>query len=201
MKRSTRDFWINQGFFQLAWPACVLGAAWGMLWPAALLISAMLAWQLHPARRHPGDLRALAAFVVVGFILDTLWIRSGVVAYAMPLPFEGVQPAWLTGLWVALGLTANHSLALFRRRWRLWVLLASIGSPLSYTMAARVGAVEWTAPDWVVVLCLGPVWAAITGLLFRVSGRESGASSGARHTAARREQNAPETNTMETARG
>ncbi len=167
MTRSTRDFWVNQGLFQLAWPACVLGAAWGTLWPAALLVSTMLAWQLHPAHRHPNDLLALAAFVAAGLVLDTFWMQAGVVDYALAAPFEGFQPGWLTGLWIALGLTANHSLSVFRHRWRLWVLLASIGSPLSYTMAARAGAVEWTAPTWVVVLCIGPVWAVVTGMLFR----------------------------------
>ena len=161
-----RDFWINQAFFQLAWPACVIGAAFGVLWPAALLIGGFLAWQLHPARRHPDDVRTLLAFVVLGVVLDTLWVQLGLVAYASPVPWAGTQPGWLTGLWIALALTVHHSLALFRERWWLWVLLASIASPFSYTMAARVGAVEWTAAPWLVVLALGPFWALATGLLF-----------------------------------
>lgn len=164
-------FWINQAFFQLAWPACVLGAANATLWPAALLIAAFATWQLTPARRHPNDLRVLAAFVCLGVLLDTLWVQAGVVAYASPVPFDGLQPGWLTGLWIALGLTVNHSLSIFRQRWGLWLLLASIGSPLSYTMASRFGAVTWTADAWLVVVAVGPVWALATGLLFRWAGR------------------------------
>lgn len=164
-------FLINQAFFQLAWPACVLGAAYAVLWPAALLIAAFLAWQLHPANRHPADLRTLAAFVVVGLVLDTLWVRAGLLAYASSLPVEGLQPLWLTGLWIALALTVNHSLAVFKARWRLWLLLASVASPLSYTMAARFSAVEWLAEPWQVVLAVGPVWALVTAALFRWAGR------------------------------
>lgn len=167
MSRSTRNFWINQGFFQLAWPACVLGAAYGVLWPAALLIVAFMAWQLHPSNRHPTDLRTVAALVALGLVLDTAWVQFGVVSYAASVPFEGAQPLWLTGLWIAMALGVNHSLAIFRDRWWLWVLLASIASPLSYTMAAKFGAVEWLVAPWLVVLLLGPVWALLTGLVFR----------------------------------
>ena len=172
-----REFWINQAFFQLAWPACVVGAAFGVLWPAALLIGGFLAWQLHPVRRHPDDLRTLLAFVVVGVVLDTLWVQSGLVVYHSSVPFEGTQPGWLTGLWIALALTVHHSLALFRERWWLWVLLASIASPFSYTMAARLGAVEWTAAPWLVMLALGPFWALATGLLFLRARRADRAAS------------------------
>lgn len=174
-----RDFWINQAFFQLAWPACVVGAAFGVLWPAALLIGGFLAWQLQPARRHPDDVRTLLAFLALGVVLDTLWVQLGLVAYGSPVPFEGVQPGWLTGLWVALALTVHHSLALFRERWWLWMLLASIASPLSYTMAARVGAIEWTGPAWAVILAVGPFWGLVTGGLFLRAGRAERARASA----------------------
>ncbi|MBY6205618.1 DUF2878 domain-containing protein [Halomonas denitrificans] len=203
MSRADRDFWINQAFFQLAWPACVLGAAYGTLWPAALLIGGMLAWTLHPANRRAGDVRALSAFAFTGVLVDTLWIRTGVVDYAMQWPVEGFQPAWLTGLWIALGLTVHHSLAVFGRRWRLWVLLATVGSPLSYAMASRVGAVDWIAPDWVVVLCMGPVWAVLTGSLFRIlgPGSEPLASDGSKQERRAARTASEGKNTMETVQG
>jgi hypothetical protein len=169
---SNRDFWINQGFFQAAWPACVVGAAWGTLWPGVLLVAAFAAWQLRAARIHPADWRALVLFVGLGVVIDTLWQQLGIVDYALSWPLEGFAPLWLLLLWVALGLTANHSLGVFRRRWGLWVLLATVGSPMSYTAASAVGAVTWTAPAWLVVVCVGPVWALAVGLLFRHLGRQ-----------------------------
>ena len=162
-----RKFWINQAFFQLAWPACVLGAAYSVLWPAALLMTGFMAWQLHPANRHRNDWAVLGVFVLVGVVLDTAWVQVGLVDYSAAIPLEGLQPAWLTGLWIATALTVNHSLATFRDRWWLWLVLASIASPLSYTMAARFGAVEWLAEPWIVILAVGPFWALVTGLMFR----------------------------------
>ncbi|NKI34435.1 DUF2878 domain-containing protein [Wenzhouxiangella sp. XN79A] len=193
-----REFWVNQAFFQLAWPACVIGPAFGLLWPAALLIAGFLAWQLQPVRRHPDDVRTLAAFVAMGLVFDTAWVQLGLVAYTAAVPFEGLQPAWLTGLWIALALTVHHSLAVFRERWWLWVLLASVASPLSYTMAARVGAIEWTAAPWLVVLAIGPFWGLATGLLFlRARGADRARTGSAAGAAAA----TPTTATTETVNG
>jgi len=171
---SARQFWINQAFFQASWPACVIGAANGMLWPGALVVGLFAVWQLHPARRHRRDLAVIAAFVATGLILDTIWVRTGVVEYATAWPASGFIPVWLLLLWVAMGLTVNHSLSVFKARWGVFMLLATVGSPLSYSAAAGFGAVTWLAPAWLVITCVGPVWALIVALLFRHAGRASG---------------------------
>ncbi|MEX0915288.1 MAG: DUF2878 domain-containing protein [Wenzhouxiangellaceae bacterium] len=167
---STRDFWINQAFFQASWPACVIGAAHGLLWPGFLVVGLFALWQLYPTRMHRRDPFVVAVFVATGLVLDTLWVRSGIVEYASAWPVPEVIPAWLLLLWVALGLTVNHSLAVFRSRWRLFMVLAAIGSPLSYSVAAGFGAVTWLAPAWLVIACTGPVWGLVVGLLFRQAG-------------------------------
>ena len=169
---SARYFWINQAFFQASWPACVVGAANGMLWPGALVVGLFAIWQLHPSRRDPRDIGVVGAFVATGLILDTLWVRTGLVEYATAWPAPGFIPVWLLLLWVAMGLTVNHSLSVFKTRWRAFMLLAAVGSPMSYSAAAAFGAVEWLAPSWLVVACVGPVWAVVLGLLFRRAGLE-----------------------------
>jgi len=167
---SARNFWINQAFFQLSWPACIIGAANGMLWPGAIVVGLFAAWQLHPSRMHRRDPFILGIFIATGLIIDTLWVRAGIVEYATAWPAPGFIPAWLLLLWVALGLTVNHSLGVFRRRWRLFMLLATVGSPMSYSAAAGFGAVTWLAPSWLVILCVGPVWGLVVGLMFREAG-------------------------------
>lgn len=167
---SARDFWINQAFFQASWPACVIGAANGLLWPGFLVVGLFALWQLYPQNMHRRDPLVLAMFVATGLFLDTLWVRTGIVEYATAWPAPGFIPAWLVLLWVALGLTVNHSLAVFRSRWRLFMLLAAIGSPVSYSAAAGFGAVTWLAPAWLVIACTGPVWGLVVGLLFRQAG-------------------------------
>lgn len=171
MKRAS--FWINAGWMQASWWACVLGAAHGLLWPGLMVVSVFALWQLHPARRDVEDLVTVLQFVVVGLVLDSLWPAAGVLAYSLPGPVPGLAPAWMILLWIALGLTVHHSLAMFKAHWQSLVLVLIVGSPLSYATAAGLGAVQWIAPGWVVMLCVGPVWALIVGLLFRQAGRGS----------------------------
>lgn len=166
-----RDWLFNQLMFQAAWPACVFGAAHGVMWPALVLVGGMAAVQLQPGRRHAGDLRTVGRFVACGVVLDTVWQQAGILVYASPWPVPGVAPLWILLLWLALGLTVHHSLAIFRRRPALFFVLASVGSPLSYFAASRIGAVEWAAAPWLVVLLVGPVWAFIVALLFRGAGQ------------------------------
>ena len=161
-----RNFWINHLFFQLAWPACVVGAAYGQVWPSLVWVGLFACWQLQPTRSHPNDWLLIGLFCLTGILLDLIWIRSGLLAYSTAWPWSNVTPLWLLMLWVALALSVNHSLAFFRRHWLLWALILSVASPFSYWVAARVGAVVWLAEPWLVVLALGPAWALMVGLLF-----------------------------------
>lgn len=162
-----RDFWINQGLFQLSWPACVVGASWGIAgWSGTLVVAAMALWQLHPRRRHRNDWRMIVLCLAIGFVLDTLWVQFGLVAFAMPWPSSGLAPFWILLLWLALALVLNHSMSIFKQRLLLIGILGGIGSPMSYYAGSRFGAVEWLAPAWQVVLATGLSWALLLPVLF-----------------------------------
>ncbi len=177
-----RDFWINQGLFQLSWPACVVGAARGVAaWTGPLVVLALVLWQLQPRRRHPNDWRMVFMCLGIGFALDTLWVQAGLVAYAMPWPSEELAPFWILLLWLALAMVFNHSMSVFKGRLLLIGLLAAVGSPMSYYAGARFGAVEWLAPAWQVVLATGLSWALLLPALFwfarRLPGRRDRSAS------------------------
>jgi hypothetical protein len=161
-----RDFLVNQGLFQMAWPACVIGAAYGVAWTGLLVVGAMAAWQLHTVRRHRLDGRIIVLCLALGLTLDTAWIRLGLLDYAMAWPSDRFAPAWIMLLWLALAMVINHSLAAFKRRLLLIAVLGAVGSPLSYFAGSRFGAVEWLAPAWQVVLATGLSWALVLPALF-----------------------------------
>lgn len=170
-----RDFWINQGLFQLSWPACVVGAAWGIAgWTGPAVVFALVLWQLQPRRRHPNDWRMITLCLGLGFALDTLWVQAGLLAFAMPWPSDQFAPFWILLLWVALALVLNHSMSVFKGRLLLIGLLAAVGSPMSYYAGSRFGAVEWLAPAWQVVLATGLSWALVLPALFWLARRSPG---------------------------
>jgi hypothetical protein len=162
----SRAFMINQGLFQLSWPACVIGAAYGWLWTGLLVVGIMALWQLNRVNRHPLDVRLVAVCLTIGLVLDTAWIRLGLLDYSLSWPAEGIAPLWIMLLWLALALVINHSMKAFKHRLALIGLLGGIGSPLSYFAGSRFGAVEWLAPAWQVVLATGLSWALLLPLLF-----------------------------------
>ncbi len=168
-----RAFWINQGLFQLSWPACVIGAAYETLWIGLVVVGALAAWQLHSANRHGMDLPVLGICLAIGLLLDSLWIQAGLLAYASPWPWESVAPLWIMLLWVALALVINHSMSAFKNRLFLIGILGGIGSPMSYFAGARFGAVEWLAPAWQVILAVGSSWALLLPFLFWLTSSRS----------------------------
>ncbi|NDY97010.1 DUF2878 family protein [Wenzhouxiangella limi] len=162
----TRAFLVNQGLFQLAWPACVIGAANGVFWTGLLVVGALVLWQLNRHNRHPLDLRMIGVCLGLGFVLDTAWIQLGLLEFAMPWPSSQFAPMWIMLLWVSVALVINHSMAAFKNR--LWILAIAggVGSPMSYFAGSRFGAVEWLAPAWQVILTTGLSWAIVLPLLF-----------------------------------
>jgi len=162
----TRAFLVNQGLFQLAWPACVIGAAYGMLWTGLLVVGLLMLWQLHPTNRHPLDWRMLAVCLALGFVLDSAWVQLGLLQYASAWPWPGFAPIWIMLLWISVALVINHSMAAFKQRLVLLTVAGAVGSPFSYFAGSRFGAVEWLAPAWQVILATGLSWAVILPFLF-----------------------------------
>jgi len=168
-----RDAVINQVFFQLSWPACVVGAAYGWLWAGFVVVGGMALWQLVSSRRHRLDFRMLAICLPLGFLMDSAWVQLGLLDFATSWPSDQFAPLWILFLWVALALVINHSLSAFKQRLIVIGLAGGIGSPMSYYAGSRFGAVEWVAPAWQVILATGLSWAIVLPLLFWLAREES----------------------------
>jgi hypothetical protein len=159
---------INALLFQSAWFACVIGGAagtsiWGGGTLAALTVFALL------RDRWRSDLSWAAAAAATGFVLDTLWIRLGVLDYGAT-PYA---PLWIVMLWAAVGLTLNHSLGFFARRPWLGAVLAGATAPVSYLAGARLGGV--VVPEPVLLAGISVVWAGVFYMAFACSGRRGAA--------------------------
>ena len=82
----------------------------------------------------------------VGLIIDNLWVNFGILSY----PENTFAPYWIALLWVGLGLTVNHSMAIFRDHTLLGSLVVGIFAPVTYLAGQRFGAVVvediWLTP-------------------------------------------------------
>ncbi|MET3928612.1 hypothetical protein ABIE51_000499 [Lysobacter sp. OAE881] len=151
--------------FQIAWWACVLGAAHGARWLGVVACVAFVGLQWLASARRRADAWLVGCAVLMGLVLDGLLAQLGWIDYrgsiaALP------APAWILALWAAFAMTINHSLAWLRPA--MAIVLGAVGGPLAYVGAQRLGAIELVASvQATIALAIG--WAIATCALTLVA--------------------------------
>lgn len=127
--------------FQLAWFACVLGAAWDFEWAGTSLAVAVAALHVFTAQhpRHEAYLCLSAAGL--GLVVDSFLMNSGFIAFERGVMFPNVAPHWMIALWLVFATTLNVSLSWLKERYLLAALLGFFGGPLAYYAGEKLGAV------------------------------------------------------------
>lgn len=159
--RKTLSLLVSFAVFQIAWLACVLGAARGI--PMVGIAMMALVWGVNLVRSPDRcqDLVLSGSAIALGILWDTAMIRTGVVVYASPGPFAGWAPGWILALWILLATLLREPLRWLHDRWLLAALLGGVGGPLSYWSAVRLGAGGFPdLPQAMGVLAMG--WTCMT---------------------------------------
>ncbi len=156
--------------YQLAWFACVLGAAHGMAWAGAAfaLTVAALHLALRPTKR---EIKLIAVAALVGFVVDSALVRTHQVEFAAGM--AAWAPLWMVSLWIAFATTLNHSLSWLTRRPWIAAPAGAAGGPLAYAAGAKLGALQISAPLTGFAL-IAVFWAAAMGILSMVAGTRAG---------------------------
>lgn len=148
--------------YQLAWFACVLGAAHDLAWAGAAFALAVAA--VHLALRPAAiEVKLIAVAAVAGFIVDSVLVRSHQVEFASA-GWAGWAPYWMVSLWIVFATTLNHSLHWLASRPLIAALGGAIGGPLAYLAGAKLGALEISATLPALSL-IAVLWAAALGVL------------------------------------
>ncbi len=147
------------------WLGCVVGGGvYGLLWTGGLALVVLVASVSgHPCRRQ--DVLVAMLALPIGLVLDTLWIRLGVVDYGG----ANFAPPWILLMWIGVALTINHSLVFLRDRPLLGALVVALFGPLSYVGGDKIGAV--VVPQLQSLWMVSLSWGLVFGLLFVVARR------------------------------
>lgn len=161
-------FWATLAAYELVWFAAVSGAGHGLAWPGVAGTLLFATWRLTVSRHRATELKLVAVALLLGFFLETLWARLGLIRFAAPWPAQS-HPAWLMALWAAFALTVVPLFGYLRERPGLAAALGAVGGPLAYLGAARGWhAVLLPAPQWPSLLALAVGWGialpCLTGL-------------------------------------
>lgn len=133
----------NFVLFQLGWVVSVVGAARG--YPAAGMVyavvwSTMHHWYISNGRFH--ELLLVLAGAALGFVVDSLLVLGGVIAFPVHASLGSPSTVWMVSLWVMFAMTLRHSLGWLRGRYLSAVLLGAVFGPLAYWAGSRIGAIH-----------------------------------------------------------
>lgn len=164
---------LNIAGYQVAWFACVLGAAHGMWWLGPLIVLPFVIIHV----RGAGDARAEASLLiltaVLGSLFDQVLLLLGWVSYPpSPLP-NWLLPIWMSALWLSFATTLNVSIRWLREKPIAASIFGAVGGPLAYGAGVRLGAMTWS-PARPVAIVVAVGFAAIVPLLFQFSKRFDG---------------------------
>ena len=148
--------------FQTGWLVAVLAAARGypFLGPVCALVGLWLHIRFVSADRA-GELTLIVGAVLIGFVLDSLLVLTGVMAFPPHARLGAPTTFWMLSLWAMFAATLRHSLSWLANRYVLGMALGAVFGPLAYWAGERLGAIEltqgsvsllWVAFEWSVAM-------------------------------------------------
>lgn len=158
--------------FQLAWFACVAGAAYGVPWFGVSVTLLTTAWHLRQSKRAKPEILLMFAVLLVGASFDQVMLLLQLVAYQQHGWSASLVPVWIVALWLAFASTLNLSLAWLQGRYLIAAVFGASGGPLAYFGAQNIGAVTLNGNASYIALSIG--WAVITPILLYLAKHMNG---------------------------
>jgi hypothetical protein len=155
--------------FQIAWLACVAGAAKGLPWLGVAVTLVVLGWHLFKTKQATTELMLIVAALLIGASFDQTMLSMEWVVYQQHGWSASLVPVWILALWGGFASTLNVSLAWMQQRYITSVLFGAAGGPLAYLGAEKIGAVSLYGNTSYIALAVG--WAVITPLLLHLAKR------------------------------
>ena len=149
---------LNYVGFNGAWLLTVWGAANGWPWLGPFSAAVLIPFHLYLSEESGREFRLFVKLAILGTLLETGFAWTGLVSYHGNVPGYPLAPPYITTLWVLYASTLNYSMGWMHRN--RWVALAAgaVFGPVSYIVAAEIGAVS--LGDGVLPLVLlGMCWA------------------------------------------
>lgn len=163
------NHWSNFLLFQGVYAVTLYGVTSGHAWLGALALLVFASWHAITAAAAKADFLLAGIAMVVGFTLDTLYLRSGLISYNGELLWTGAAPLWIVVLWANFALTLGSSLRWLRDRLWLAALLTCAFAPLSYYAGVRMGTASIIGNELQLYALISLTWACVVPLLLWLS--------------------------------
>lgn len=160
---------LNYALFQAGWLVCVLGAAAGYPWLATAVGLLLVLVHLALVRNAARESLLLLTSLLLGLLVDSIHIRTGVLVFPIGSFHPGLPPAWILVLWLQFAMTLHYSLGWLAGRLLLGVALGSVSGALAYWAGVRLGAAAFEADLARCLVQIDLSWALSMFVLLQVS--------------------------------
>ena len=160
---------LNLFFFKAVWAASLAGVVFGYEWAGLVLLTFFVAWHARTAPTARADFLLAIIAMSIGLLLDTWYIRAGLIVYEGSTLSQSFAPLWILGLWVNFALTMNGCLGWLQQRRVLAGLLAAVCGPASYYGGIALGTARVTGDPVILFGAIGLAWALALPLLLTLS--------------------------------
>jgi Protein of unknown function (DUF2878) len=160
--------------YEVAWFACVLGAAHGRPWFGVCLaiMSMAVAGAISKIRRV--DLCLIVFAGAIGFVMDSTLVLCGLLQFPAKASVGWPSPIWMVALWASFAMTLNGCLDWLKSRFGLASLLGAIGGPLAYAAGERMNALHLGPNRAVAFTAIAIEWALAMLALIWLDGAIAG---------------------------
>ncbi|MEE4184175.1 MAG: DUF2878 domain-containing protein [Gammaproteobacteria bacterium] len=162
---------LNLVFFKLVWAASLAGVVYGYAWWGLGALCCFMIWHGATVPTARADFVLAITAVAIGLVLDTAYVRSGLISYEGNMLWSGAAPLWILALWANFALTMNGCMRWLQTRKPLAAALAFIFGPLSYYGGIALGTATVTGEQWLLFAVIGLAWAVALPLLLSLAVR------------------------------
>lgn len=161
---------LNYALFQAGWFVCVLGAAAGYPWLATAVGLLLVLVHLALVRNAARESLLLLTSLLLGLLVDSIHIRTGVLVFPIGSFHPGLPPAWILVLWLQFAMTLHYSLGWLTDRYWIGAILGSVSGALAYWAGVRLGAAQFSDDN--IFRCLmqiGVSWGIVMVILLYIA--------------------------------
>lgn len=155
-------FWFYVGFV-----AALSGS--NMKYPSTgpVVIVGWLTGHLVNAKHPLGEIKLLLASMGMGYVLDGIITKLGVLKFHEVATWWWPIPLWMVMMWPNFAGTLNSSMKWLRGRYQVGAVMGAIAGPFSYYSGWKFGSVELGWGFWPAMIVIGIEWAlAMPALLW-----------------------------------
>jgi hypothetical protein len=160
---------INYALFQAGWFICLLGTASGHPWRATSAGLFLVLIHLALVRNPVLEGVLLGQCLLLGLIVDTVHIYTGVLSFPIGSLHPNVPPPWILVLWIQFATTLHYSLRWLTNHYVVGIIFGGVSGALAYWAGVRFGAALFSDDLVRCLVQIGLSWGMVMALLLRVS--------------------------------